>query len=474
MSTVSRRDFVKYATLGGAATVVLPGMTALSADKVAGANDRVRVAIIGHGKKGGQHRNVFSNLGNVEVVAVCDADRTRGDFTDMRKVLEDPGIDAVVMATPNHWHALGTIWALQAGKHVYVEKPVSHNVFEGHIMLKAAEKYGKIVQAGFQNRSDTGLLQFFPWLHAGNLGKIEMLYGQCFRNRFSIGARTDKPLQPPESVDYNLWLGPADDIPMYRPEFHYDWHWVWNTGNGDIGNQGPHELDLIQWARGDGALPKRVMSFGERFGWNDAGETPHLQLALFDYGDYPCYFEVRDLCLNPESRSAPANHGLRVGIYVKCEGGYFKGGRGGGKACDNDGNVIEHFAGDGGGKHQQNFIDAVRADDPGQIHSRLEDAVKSSDLAHLANTSLRVGQKTNASAVKAALEGDSKAAETVDLFEKHLAAWNIDTNKEKYMLGPWLEFDAAAGQFTRGERYAAANKLLTRAYRDEFVVSKTI
>ncbi len=351
---------------------------------------------------------------------------------------------------------------------------MSHNVFEGRAIIKAAGDHGKMVQAGFQNRSDVGLLEFFPWLHAGNLGKIEMLYGQCFRNRFSIGAKRDQPLQPPPSVDYNLWLGPADDIPMYRPRFDYDWHWLWNTGNGDMGNQGSHELDLIQWARGDGAMPKRTMSFGERFGWNDAGETPNLQLALFDYGDYPCYFEVRDLCLNSESRSAAANHGLRVGLYVKCEGGYFKGGRGGGKACDNDGNVIRHFKGDGGGKHQQNFIDAVRANDPGRIHSRIEDAVKSSDLAHLANMSLRVGKKADAAEVKTLLGEDTEGGATLELFDKHLADWAIDTNEEKYMLGPWLDFDAAKSRFKGGDNHAAANKLLTRSYREEFVVSKSV
>ena len=465
---------MKYAALGGAAATVLPGMTALSADKVAGANERVRVAIVGVGDKGKQHKNVFNALHNVEVVATCDADGKRGEFADMRKVFEDDCIDAIVTATPNHWHALVTIWALQAGKHVYVEKPVSHNVAEGRIMIKAAEKYGKIVQAGFQNRSDIGLREFFPWLHAGNLGRIEMLYGQCFRNRFSIGKKRGQPLKPPASVDYNLWLGPAEDVTMYRPKFHYDWHWIWNTGNGDMGNQGPHELDLLQWARGDGALPGRIMSFGERFGWNDAGETPNVQLALFDYGDYPCYFEVRDLCLNPESRAAAANHGLRVGLYVKCEKGAFKGGRGGGKAYDNDGKTIQHFKGDGGGRHQQNFIDAIRENDPGRIHSSLDDAVKSSNLAHLANVSLRVGKKANAAEVRESLKGNDKAAETLAQFEKHLADWKIDTDNHKYMKGTWLDFDAEVERFNGGDRHEEANRLLTRTYRNEFVVSESV
>ncbi|MDA1044518.1 MAG: Gfo/Idh/MocA family oxidoreductase, partial [Verrucomicrobia bacterium] len=199
------------ATIGGAASAILPGMSARSADNVPGANDRVRVGMIGVGGKGGQHVDVFSKLNNVDVVAICDADqghaerqvgklsaggRSIAQYTDLRKLLEDDSIDAIVTATPNHWHALVTIWALQAGKHVYVEKPVCHNVFEGRMMLKAAKKYGKIVQAGFQNRSDVGLREFFPWLHEGNLGEIEMLYGQCFRERTGIGDLRQTPLDP--------------------------------------------------------------------------------------------------------------------------------------------------------------------------------------------------------------------------------------------------------------------------------------
>lgn len=492
MNRVSRRAFIRYATAGTAAATVLPGMTALSADKVAGANERVRVAMIGVGLKGAQHTDVFRRLKNAEIVAICDADKARAAgvaaklnkdggsvpcFQDMRKVLEDDSIDAIVATTPNHWHALGTIWALQAGKHVYVEKPVCHNIFEGRMMVKAAEKYGTIVQAGFQNRSDVGLLQFFPWLHEGNLGKIEMLYGQCFRNRFSIGKRRAMPMDPAKAakdVDYDLWLGPADDIPIHRPKFHYDWHWSWNTGNGDMGNQGPHELDLIQWARGDGALPKRVISFGERFGWNDAGETPNIQLGIFDYGDYPCYFEVRDLCANPTAKYVVPNHKLRVGIYIKCEKGFFRGGRGGGKAYDNDGKVIRHFKGDGGGRHQQNFIDAIRENKPEMVHAKLADAVKSSDLSHMANTALRVGNKATGEEVKAYLKDDDKALETLGLVEDYLKGWKIDTRKEKYLLGKALEFDLGKEQFTGGEKMEEANLLLTRDYRKTYVVREKV
>lgn len=486
MNRVSRREFVKYATMGTAAATVLPGMTALSADKVAGANSAIRLAIIGVGGKGRQHTEIFNGIQGVDVVTICDADTQRAAEAaskvrknggkvkvcqDMREVFADDSIDAICTATPNHWHALTTIWALQAGKHVYVEKPVTYNLSEGRAIMQAAKKYGKIVQAGFQSRSDTGLLKFYPYLHKGKLGKIEMLYGQCLKARQSIGAKLDKPLTPPETVDYNLWLGPADDEPIMRPRFHYDWHWNWNTGNGDIGNQGPHEIDILMWARKDDKAPKRVMTFGERFGWNDAGETANMQLAMFDFGDYPCFFEVRNMSMKPGMKAGPANHGMRVGLYVKCENGYFRGGRGGGKVYDNDGKVIEHFKGDGGGKHQQNFIDAIRADDPNMIHANIDDSVQSCDMAHYGNMALRTGRRASGAEVKEIIAKDDKAMETLELFEKQLGDWNVDTSKDKYLLSDWMTIDSKKRNFKGGDNYKEANKLTQRKGRKEFVVS---
>ena len=261
-------------------------------------------------------------------------------------MLERKDIDAVVLTTPNHWHALQTIWGCQAGKDVYVEKPVCHTVWEGRQMIKAAKKYGRIVQAGFQNRSDIGLNEAFPWIHSGNIGEIRMVRGLCYRNRASIG-KIDSPLVPPKTVNYDTWLGPAEHEVLYRPELHYDWHWDFNTGNGDLGNQGPHELDLIRWVLGDPDHPRKIQSIGGRFGWNDAGNTPNMGITTFDWGEIPVLFEVRNLWVRPELNSAPNFKGSRVGVVVTCDGGEFRGGRGGGIVYDNNGKKMKAFKGDG-------------------------------------------------------------------------------------------------------------------------------
>jgi len=249
--------------------------------RVRGANDDLRFAVVGVRGQGGGHIGYFNEKAGVRVVALCDADEEplgkRADafekkygqkvkrYIDVRELLEDKSIDAITSATPNHWHSLITIWACQAGKDVYIEKPVSHNIWEGRKMVEAARKYNRIVQTGTQSRSDLGLMEAFKYMQAGNLGAIKWSRGFCYKARFEgtngIVNGTNGPNPVPESVDYNLWCGPADMEPLRRKQLHYKWHWVWNTGNGDLGNQGIHEMDMARWALGDSPkLPPRVLS----------------------------------------------------------------------------------------------------------------------------------------------------------------------------------------------------------------------
>ncbi|MHC4159817.1 MAG: Gfo/Idh/MocA family protein, partial [Planctomycetota bacterium] len=352
MSKLSRRDFIK-------SSLAVASMPSTVWSRVRGANDDIHVAVVGLGSilggKGKQHIEVFRRLEGVRVAALCDADRDilkdaakrfsddkeKVDvYTDVRKLLEDKSIDAIVTATPNHWHSLLTVWACQAGKDVYVEKPVSHDIWEGRKAVEAARKYNRIVQAGTQKRSDEGLQEAFSYIQEGNLGKILVARGFCYKRRKSIG-KVDGPQAIPESVDYDLWTGPAPLVPLRRKNLHYDWHWVWVTGNGDIGNQGIHEMDLCRWAVGQKGPAPRVMSIGGRFGYDDDGETPNTQIAILDYEPAPIIFEVRGLAQKKDDTVMDNYRGVRIGVVIECEGGYFAGGGGGGWAYDNDGKKIK-------------------------------------------------------------------------------------------------------------------------------------
>lgn len=239
----------------------------------------------------GHNINAYLKIPGVRVVALCDADRdilargvmefkTRNEkvdaYVDIRELLEDKNIDAVSTATPNHWHSLVTVWSCQAGKDVCVEKPVSHNIFEGRKMVEAARKYKRIVQADLDRRSDEGLVEAVRYIQQGQLGNIVVVRGFCYKRRKSMG-KVSGPQKVPGSVDYNLWCGPAPMGPLMRKNLHYDWHWVWATGCGEIGNNGPHQLDVCRWVLGQTKLPKRVMSIGGRFGYDDDGETPNTK-----------------------------------------------------------------------------------------------------------------------------------------------------------------------------------------------------
>ncbi|MFT5498719.1 MAG: putative dehydrogenase, partial [Kiritimatiellia bacterium] len=324
----TRRALLK-STAAMAASTAVPNLS-----RGASPNETVRVAIIGVRGKGRQHMQMFKAMAGVQVVALCDPDRQilaeRAKelddpkaklHTDLRRVMDDPEIDAVVIATPNHWHALATVWACQAGKDVYVEKPVSYTIHESQQMIAAARKYGRIIQSGTQRRSDSALAEAFTAIRDGELGKIKQIRGCYYNVRNSIG-KVDRAQAIPAHIDYDLWCGPAPRTPLMRKNLHYDWHWVWATGNGELGNNGPHVLDLARWAAGYETLAPGVASIGGRFGWNDDGETPNTHLIYYDYQPAPIIMEIRNLPMKKGMRTADNDKGIRIGLVIECEGGY--------------------------------------------------------------------------------------------------------------------------------------------------------
>ncbi|MCK4565060.1 MAG: Gfo/Idh/MocA family oxidoreductase [Verrucomicrobia bacterium] len=490
--TNDRRHFIAGTALAAGSVFAGPskspsqGWRPKTSHSVKGANDDIRMACIGMGRQGGGTRKIFSEMPGVRVVALCDPDEAQlakhvqnfnpdykyETYTDVRRVIDNPDIDAISVTTCNHWHSLIAIWACQAGKDVYVEKPVSQTLWEGRQLVKAKEKYNRIVQSGTQNRSDVGLQSMFQWLEEGHIGKVKAVRGLCYRNRTSIGKQS-QPLVPPSTCDYNLWLGPAQDEPLYRPQFHYDWHWDYNTGNGSIGNQGPHETDLIRWALGDHGMPSKVMSFGGRFGWNDAGNTPNMMVTAFDYNDIPVFFEVRQLRLKPDVNAVGSYRGTRVGIIIDCEGGSFRGGRGGGWVYDKDGKKMKQFKGDGGGGHRANFIAAVRSRKESDLNCPVEKGHYGASMGHLANISYRVGKEVSPGELRAQVAGNEELLDAYERYASHLSDWNIDFKKTPWTLGSSLEYNQSTERFT-GALADKANKYLHRQDRAPFIVPENI
>ena len=478
-SSLSRRSFLKLAATTGASLLC-------TGPAWAGAAGDVRVGVVGVRTKGWQHIKGLREIPGVRIVALCDVDslvlagRIKEldkagikvtAFADYRKMLELKDLDAVVIATPNHHHTLQTIWGCQAGKAVYVEKPVSHNLFESKQLIHAGEKYGMVVQAGTQKRSDEGHRQGFDFIRKGNLGKIRLVRGFCHRLRPSIG-KVNGPQPLPASVDYNLWCGPTAMDPLLRKNLHYDWHWVWPTGNGEIGNQGPHELDAARWVLGENELPRRVISLGGRLGYSDDGQTPNTSMVLYDYPTAPILFQVRGLPLKPGYGDTDAYRGLRVGVVVECEHGSFVCGDGGGWIYDEKGKKVREFRGDAGARHMTNFIEAVRVKRPAGLRAPIREGAISAGLVHFANLSYRVGKKSAPEAIREKLAGNGAAVEALGSLEAHLKLNKIELKKTPLTLGGWLEWSNTDMRFTGGEGFEGANELISRNYREPFVVPK--
>jgi len=456
-------------------------LSASSWAKVAGANNDIRIAVVGVGGKGRQHVGMFSRMKGVRVVAVCDPDRQRLDqaakplqnaakYTDFRKLVENKDIDAVCTASCNHWHAPVTVWACEAGKDVYVEKPVCHTIWEGQQMVKAARKHNRIVQSGVQLSSGKGCKEGFQYIGEGHIGKIVLSRGLCIENRSSIG-KVKGPTAIPDYIDYDLWCGPAPKKPLMRGRLHHDWHWIWDTGNGDLGNQGIHQMNMARLAIGENKLAPSVISVGGRFGWHDDGQTANTQIIFFDYRPVPLVFEVTGMPMKKGTRTRSHYKGIRCGNVVHCEGGYYAFGEfGGGIVYDNDGKKIKEFKARGAEGHQQNFIDAVRSRKREDLTAEIADGHVSSSLCHMANISHLLGKQAAPGRIADELKSHQGMTDAFERFGAHLDANEIDISKEKAALGPLLAFDPDKEQFT-GARGDEANKLMTKKYRKGFSIA---
>ena len=449
-NTISRRSFIRRSL--GAGTSAVTGLSLWGTrPSWAGANDRVRVAVVGiHGHGFESHIKSYPQLPNVEVAAICDVDENlfgerlkwfeRNNkpvpqrYVDIRKLLEDKNIDAISVATPNHWHSLAGVWACQAGKHAHIEKPFAHNIFEGQKLIEAARKYKRIVHHGTESRSCEAYQSAVEFIRKGGLGEVYMAKGICYKWRDTIKRTPEEPV--PSGVHYDLWLGPAPKRPFSRNRFHYNWHWNWDYGNGDIGNQGIHEMDKARWGLGV-KLPTKVMSMGGHFMFDDDQETANTQIAVFEFpnpdggGDKKkiLQFEVRHWITNYEGAfSVPPNHNVG-NIFYGSEGymvmyaeqwktymGKKREPGPSGKETKNTDLL-----------HYQNFIDAIRANDPSILNGNVEEGHFNCTLVHLANTSYRLGRS--------------------------------------------LDFDPEKQAYIKDDE---ANSMLTRSYREPFIVPEEV
>lgn len=456
MPPTTRRTFLKTASLAATAGLAARYTSPALAQPI-GANGDLRVGVIGFRDKGKALTGQLLKLPDVRVVGLCDVDpqilaeRTAevkaarpGEVyatTDLRQLLARPDLDAVVIATPNHWHALATIWACQAGKDVYVEKPISHSIWEGRRMLEAAAKYNRIVQAGTQYRSDVGLPAAIAHLRGGALGRIQYIHALWYRDRAAIGRRL--PWYPTH-LDYDLFCGPAPAVPLERNELHYDWHWSWSTGNGDLANLGVHCVDIARRFAGHAAPPTRVLSAGGRYVFADAGETPNTQLTLLDYPEVPIFFETRNLSMKPGVRAMDSHRGIRTGVVVQCEGGYYAG-YNGGATYDLRGKQIERFPGDGGAGHLPNFLAAVRSRRTTDLNAPLAEGHASTAACLLGNISYRTGRPADFATTRAAFARLPAAQETLDRLQVHLATHGVDLARQPLQLGHWIRTEGNEG-----------------------------
>ena len=409
---------------------------------ILGANDTVNLAVVGAGGRGRGHLGYFADVPSTRLAAVCDVNqearerasaivrKSQGhapkEYSDMRKLFDDKDVHAVSVATPNHWHALTTIWACQAGKDVYVEKPASHNVFEGDQMVRAARKHKRMVQVGSQSRSIGHKRKAMAMLREGVIGEVYMARGLCFRRRHSIGHTPEEPVPP--GLDWDIFLGPAPMRPYSKNRFAYNWHWFWDTGNGDIGNQGVHEMDICRWGLGEYRKPSSISSSGGKYVWKDDQETPNTQQSHFQFERSEIVFDVRNLSSPSEGGSV-----LRGSNYV---GNIFFGDQG---FLVVDPYGFQIYMGDEREKthdekpheekiwdprpHMANFIDAVRSRNHYSLNADIQIGVAAAELCHLANISYRCQQR--------------------------------------------LHIDRETGQFVGN---GVANEMLTRRYRAPYVV----
>src|SRR5205809_4379831 len=458
-SAVTRRDFLKKSAKTGAGLAALGGITLITEpERVFGAGDRVQVAIIGLNGRGSDHMKELSRLANAQIAALCDVDSRVLDkrlvqmdklglpkpktYADIRRLLDDKSIDAITIATPNHWHSLMAIWGCQAGKDVYVEKPCSHNWFEGRQLVRAVKKYNRICQHGSQSRSNPGMMEAIKHVQDGTIGDVYLARALCYKWRPSIGRATEEPI--PAGVHYDLWTGPAPMKPFTRNRFHYNWHWIWDTGNGEVGNQAIHEIDIARWGLGVG-FPVSVAAMGGHFMFDDDQETPNTLNATFCFETPGGKRKMMEL----EVRHWITNHEAQIGTGAYGASGVPAAGLTAAPAKkpadqprslgpkDAKSNTIGNlFYGSNGylaidgydsyktwltdqdqpgpqgkaaGDHYANFVECIRSRRAQDIHSPIEEAHISTTLVHLANASYRLGRTLRFDPVKEQVIGDEEA-----------------------------------------------------------------
>jgi len=481
MNRFTRRTFLK-ATAAATATFPLFTVagTQASGRRVIGANDAVRVGVAGINGQGGAHINQLANVKDVQVTYLIDPDsrlfEPRGNrvkelfgsppkcVKNIREALSDPNLDAISIATCNHWHSLMTVWACQHEKHVYVEKPISHNVHEGRRCVEEAEKYGCVVQHGTQQRSDLGRAREIAAVQSGKYGKLLVSKGYCCKPRWSIGV---KPIGPaPDGFDFNLWLGPAPEQPFHGNLHPYNWHWFWDFGNGDIGNQGVHEMDVARWAIKDATLPTRVWSLGGRFipQEPDQGETPNMELSVYEFGETLLVFETRGLVAKGDAPPFKV-----ANEYYTTEGKITNG-----KFYPKNGGDAEPVSGDAtvtpGGPFGS-FIAAIRNGNPQMSNCGAEVAHYSAALCHLGNISYRLGEPVPFRDKPKLLGDNAQVVESFEAVCENLRAVSFKLEETTYQLGRVLEFDSKAERFVGDDE---ANALLTRPYRKGFDIDAAV
>jgi predicted dehydrogenase len=476
MAQLTRRRFIQT-TAAAAPALLLTGTRA--SGNIQGANDRLRIAVAGLNSRGKAHISGWLEQENVELAYVADPDervlartvdaiekktgKAPQGVADIRVALEDPNVDAVSIATPNHWHSLMTIWAAQAGKHVYVEKPMSHDVAEGRIAVEAQQKYGVVVQHGTQSRSSASIAGLHEAIQAGKFGPLKISYGYCCKPRGGIGHKSTS--SPPENLDWNLWRGPAQIDEFHGNYVHYNWHWFWKTGNGDLNNQGTHQLDIARWALDtDLTHPVRAMAIGGRFQWNDQGETPNTMFGLAEYSNgQQVFFNVRNVNYDGYEHQVENEYYFEDGGRI-VRGKYYPAGSDKPEKVDvPPGDVTP-------GGNWGAFAAACRAGDPSMANGNVFDAHYGCVLGHLMNNSYRLGEKVPFNAKAGRFGDNADAAEHFGrLHEIMRDGVGVPEDGAEYVVGPWLTFDPETEAHT-GDHAEAANALLKDENRRGFQI----
>jgi predicted dehydrogenase len=472
MRAISRRNFLQGAAVAGS-SLLITGTRA--SGKVVGANNRLRIAVAGLNGRGKSHIDGWLKQDNVEIVYLIDPEqgalnralasvskKSEGDskpkgLSDVRKALEDRTLDAISIAAPNHWHSLMTIWACQAGKHVYVEKPMSHDILEGRSAVEAQKKYGVVVQHGTQSRSNENIAGLHEAIQAGKFGRLKISYGYCCKPRAGIGSKA--PSKPPERLDWNLWKGPAQIAQYHANLVPYNWHWFWKTGNGDMNNQGTHQLDIARWALDrDQTAPIRAMAIGGRFKWNDQGETPNTMFGIAQFPNgQEVFFNVRNVNYDGYVHQVENEYYFEDGGKIAgVKNGYrhyAKGQKTGEPIVVLPGKVTP-------GGNWGAFIAACRAGNPAMANGNAVDAHYGSLMGHLMNNSYRLGTKVPFNA-KAGRFGDNPEAHEhfMKLHATMRDGVGVPEDGAEYVVGPWLTLDPVTERCV-GAHATEANALL--------------